>query len=60
MLAFNPKMRISAEEAIKDPYFDDVRIEEQEKEDICDINLTFDDVEVSIEELRELVVTHVK
>lgn len=28
MLNFNPNLRISAEEALKDPYFDDIRIEE--------------------------------
>ena len=30
MLEFNPEKRISAEDAIKNPYFDDIRIEEQE------------------------------
>jgi serine/threonine protein kinase len=28
MLEFNPNKRISAEEALKSPYFDDVRIPE--------------------------------
>jgi len=28
MLEFSPNKRISAEEAIKDPYFDEIRLEE--------------------------------
>jgi len=28
MLEFNPKKRIGAKEALQDPYFDDIRIEE--------------------------------
>lgn len=39
MLEFNPQKRISAEEALKDEYFDDVRIPEQEELDICEIDL---------------------
>jgi mitogen-activated protein kinase 1/3 len=26
MLIFNPKLRITAEDALKDPYFDEIRI----------------------------------
>ena len=44
MLEFSPMKRISAEEAIKDKYFDEVRISEQEvfissEEANCDIDL---------------------
>lgn len=42
MLEFNPDKRITAEEAIKDSYFDDVRIPEQEEFEICNIDLAFD------------------
>lgn len=39
MLEFNPNKRISAEELLKSPYFDDIRIPEQENFETCDINL---------------------
>ena len=39
MLEFNPEKRISAEEALKDSYFDEVRIKAQEEFEVCDINL---------------------
>ena len=60
MLEFNPNKRISAEEILSDPYFDDVRIPEQENFETCEIDLNFDDVELSIEELRQLVVDEIK
>jgi serine/threonine protein kinase len=41
MLKFNPHERISAEEALKDPYFDDIRLEDQEEFETCDIDLSF-------------------
>jgi len=28
MIAFDPNQRISAEDALKDPYFDDIRLED--------------------------------
>merc|ERR1711879_788906 len=43
MLKFNPKERISADEAIRDPYFDDIRLPEQEVFETTPIKLTFDD-----------------
>ena len=44
MLEFSPIKRITAEEALKDPYFDEIRIPEQEvfindQEAKCDIDL---------------------
>ncbi len=60
MLEFHPNKRISAAEAIKDPYFDDIRIEEQEHIEPPEITLEFDDIELSIEELREWVVKDIK
>jgi hypothetical protein len=60
MLEFNPMHRISAEDILKDSYFDDVRLPEQEIFDVCSINLTFDDAELSVEQLRELVVEELK
>ena len=42
MLEFNPDKRITAEEALKDPYFDEVRIPEQEEFEVCNIDLNFD------------------
>lgn len=43
MLKFNPNERISALDAIKDPYFDDIRLPEQEEFEECDIDLSFID-----------------
>ena len=43
MLKFNPNQRITAEEAIKDSYFDDIRLPDQETSaDLDPINLEFD------------------
>jgi hypothetical protein len=52
MLEFNPSKRITAEEALMDPYFDEIRIQEQETMEPCDIDLFFDDVEMPIDELK--------
>jgi len=43
MLIFNPEQRISSYEALKDSYFDEVRIEEQEEEIGNLIDLSFID-----------------
>lgn len=37
MLEFNPGKRPTAEEALQDPYFDDIRLPEQERFDIANI-----------------------
>lgn len=43
MLEFNPNKRPTAQEALEDPYFDDIRLPEQEKFDVPLINLPVDD-----------------
>lgn len=43
MIEFNPNKRISALEALSDTYFDEVRCEDQEEFEVCDIDLTFID-----------------
>lgn len=57
MLEFNPNKRITAAEAIQDPYFDDIRLPEQEKYDAPSIDLSIDDhgnENLTIEELKKL------
>lgn len=43
MLKFNPETRISAREALDDPYFDEIRLEEQENFERAEIDLSFID-----------------
>ena len=43
MIAFDPDQRISAEQAIKSNYFDDIRLEEQEEFEPIVIDLSFID-----------------
>ena len=52
MLEFNPSRRIPAENALKDPYFDEVRILEQENFQPNEIDLKFDDDELSQDEVK--------
>ena len=64
MLEFNPIKRITAEDALKDSYFVDIRLPEQEiftsgDEANCDIDLQFDDEELLLEELRRLVIEEI-
>ena len=61
MLEFNPEKRISAEEAIQDSYFDEIRLEDQEQFDPCEIDLTFIDKEgdLSQDELKDLIMTKI-
>ena len=56
MLMFNPNKRISTEDALNDSYFDDVRIKDQEEFEICDINLKFDEENLTNEEIRDLII----
>lgn len=48
MLKFSPNERISAEEALKDTYFDDIRLEDQEEFKTCEIDLSFIDKDEEI------------
>lgn len=63
MLKFNPNKRITAEEAIKDSYFDDIRLPEQETSaDLEPINLEFDQSDseaLSLEALKELIIKEI-
>jgi len=56
MLIFNPKLRITAEEALQDPYFDEIRIPEQEDQIPEEFSLPFDEAELSEEELKNLLI----
>jgi serine/threonine protein kinase len=63
MLEFNPNKRITAEQAIKDSYFDDIRLAEQECLPPPLIDLSVDDLEnesLSIEDLRRLAIEAIK
>mmetsp|Transcript_17744 Transcript_17744/g.16978 ORF Transcript_17744/g.16978 Transcript_17744/m.16978 type:complete len:95 (+) Transcript_17744:778-1062(+) len=53
MLEFNPGKRISALDALKDSYFDDVRIKAQEEFEVCEIDLQFDEKDLSPAEIKE-------
>ena len=60
MLEFNPGKRISALEALKDSYFDDVRIKGQEEFETCGIDLQFDEKDLSPEEIKEQIIAKIK
>jgi hypothetical protein len=49
MLEFNPNKRMSAEDMLKDSYFDDIRLPEQETFELCNIDLFFDDEDLTVE-----------
>ena len=64
MLEFSPVKRITAENALKDPYFDEIRLPEQEMfisgdEANCDIDLQFGDEVLPLEELRRLIIEEI-
>ena len=63
MLRLNPNERITAEDAINDSYFDDIRLPEQEEvNDKTPIKLEFDEADkenLSIEELKKLIITDI-
>ena len=52
MLEFNPNKRTSAAEALLNPYFDEVRIPEQETFEPLAVDLTFDDEELSVDDVK--------
>ncbi len=61
MLEFNPAKRITAEAALRDEYFDDVRLEEQEEGATVDFDkLLFDQVETTLEEIKTLLLAEMK
>ena len=63
MLEFNPNKRISAEDAIADPYFDDIRLPEQEVFETPKINLPVDDEgkeDLPTHELRKLIIEEMR
>jgi len=58
MIDFNPNKRPTAEEALEDPYFDDIRLPEQEKFETPLIQLPVDDEgrsDLPMEDLRRMV-----
>ena len=62
LLEFNPNKRPTAAEALKDPYFDDIRLPEQEKFETPHINLPVDDEgksDLSIAELKKMVLDEI-
>ena len=63
MLTFNPNNRISAEEALRDSYFDDIRLEEQEEFDPLTIDLSFIDKYhegmLDPEDLKQMILDHI-
>jgi mitogen-activated protein kinase 1/3 len=63
MLEFDPRKRITAAEAIKDAYFDDIRLPDQETAETNEINLEFDEVgmeNIEMEELRRLILCEMR
>mmetsp|Transcript_22947 Transcript_22947/g.40615 ORF Transcript_22947/g.40615 Transcript_22947/m.40615 type:complete len:385 (+) Transcript_22947:166-1320(+) len=52
MLHFNPKKRISVEDALNHPYMSKVRIKEYEKECPTKIDMSFEDIHLSKENLQ--------
>ena len=63
MLEFNPEKRITAEQAIADEYFDDIRLPEQETFKVPKINLAVDDAgkeDLPIPELKKLIIEEMK
>ena len=58
MIDFNPNKRPTAEEALEDPYFDDIRLPEQEKFETPLIQLPVDDEgrsDLPMEDLRRMI-----
>ena len=62
MLEFNPNKRITAEEAIADPYFDDIRLPEQETFDVPEICLPMDDEneeDLDLDQVKEHIIKEI-
>jgi mitogen-activated protein kinase 1/3 len=63
MIDFNPNKRPTAEEALEDPYFDDIRLPEQEKFETPIIHLPVDDQgssDLPMEDLRRIIFEEIK
>ena len=63
MLEFNPNKRITAEQAIADPYLDDIRLPEQEEFEVPEIYLPMDDEkeeDLDLDEVRNQVIEDIK
>lgn len=62
MLSFNPSMRPTAQQALEDPYFDDIRLPEQERFETALITLPVDDEgkgDLPMEELKRLLIEEI-
>ena len=62
MLEFNPNKRPTAQEALEDPYFDDIRLPEQERFDTPIINLPVDDEgksDLPIADLKRMIIDEI-
>ena len=62
MLEFNPSKRPTAQEALEDPYFDDIRLPEQERFDTQIINLPVDDEgksDLPIADLKRMIIDEI-
>lgn len=60
LLKFNPKYRISVDEALRHPYFEDLHDSDDEPE--CEINLdySFENLNYSFEELKALLLEEIR
>ena len=59
MLEFDPNQRITAEQALQNSYFDEIRLPHQENIAPAEIDMTIDDLEnesITIKELKKIVV----
>lgn len=62
MLEFNPNKRPSAEEAFLDPYFDDIRLPEQQNIETAEITMPVDDEgcgDMPLEDLKRMIVDEI-
>ena len=62
MLEFNPGKRPTAEEALQDAYFDDIRLPEQERFDVAEIQMPVDDEgcsDMPMADLKRMVIEEI-
>ena len=60
MLEFNPNKRISVEEALKHPYFEDLHDSEDEPEFTEEIEFKYEEKETSSDELKAILLAEIK